>query len=261
MAVALLVGGLVATGVVPLLKGPASPPPFAPTFQGAASEGQPTANSVPGGPWGAALGLASRVPISLTVPTGNLTGVKGVDGCNATLTSDLPKDVVVQATPTSAGAGASAFWVVLYVNDSGGAVGIMVNGGVSSELFTLEGTSCAKLTNYLAPFPSGSPDSPTIVRVVNAAGGSAFLAAHPNATEVIVGASVVIIQPVWEVVYTTCTLSPIANTSGSEFNATVVGTTVENHSAGPVSCSLPAGTTLPTLAALLPGAPALGKAI
>ncbi len=257
-----LLAALVATGVVPLAKAPSSSPAFAPTFQGAASEGQSTANAAPDGPWAAALGVAFRVPLSLTLPTENLTGqVASVDGCNATLSPHLPTDVVVQGTPSTAGPGASAFWVVVYVNSSGGAVGVMVDGGLSSELFTLGGASCAKLTQYLVPFPSGSPDSPTILDAANTAGGSAFLAAHPNATQVFVGASVVLLEPVWEVVYTTCTLSPLPNTTGSEFNATVIGTTVENRTTGPVSCSLPSGAGLPTLGVPASGTPALGKAI
>lgn len=262
VVVVLLFAGLAATGVIPLFKSPSNAPTFAPTFQGAASEGQATANAVPGGPWGAAVGIAFRVPLSLTVPTENLTGTVAAAGnCNITVAASVPKDVVVQGTPPSAGPGASAFWVVVYVNSSGGAVGVMVNGGSASEGFTFGGPSCTELTQYLVPFPSGSPDSPVIINAANASGGRSFLAAHANASELFVGASVILLQPVWAVVYTTCTLTPIANTSGYEFNATVIGTTVENHTSGPVSCSLPSGTILPTLAEPSPGPPALGKAI
>jgi hypothetical protein len=261
VALGLLLAGLAATGVLPWFKGTSSHP-FAPTFQGAAAEGQPTANSVAGGPWGAAVGVALRIPLSVSVPTQNLTsGIPTSGGCNATIAPGLPADVVVQATPASTSPGTSAFWVVLYVNSSGGAVGLMVNGGVAAKLFSLGGSACANLLRSLVPFPSGAPDSPAVINAVNASGGSGFLAAHPGASELFVGASVVLLEPLWGVVYTTCTLTPFANTSGEQFNATVIGTTVENVSTGTVSCSLPAGVTFPALTARLGGIPAIGKAI
>lgn len=261
-AAVLVFAGLVVTGVVPLGKTPSASPPFAPTFQGAASLGQPTADGNPGGPWGPSLGIAFRVPFAVTVPTSNLTqSLPSSGGCNATLVPGLAKDVVVQATPASAGPGESAFWIVLYVNSTSSAVGIMVDGGASSEVFSLLGASCASLASALVPFPGGSPDSPEIINAVNASGGSSFLSAHPGATEVFLGASVILLQPLWGVVFTTCTLSPVANSSGYEFNATVVGTTVQSTHGGPVTCSLPSGSILPVLTAAFPGPSAVGKAI
>lgn len=261
VAVGLLLVGLVTTGVIPLAKS-SSEPAFAPTFQGAVNEGQSTANAAHGGPWGAALGIALRIPLSITVPTGNITqSLPSISGCNATLDSHLPTDVVVQGTPASAGPGASAFWIVLYVNSSGGTVGLMVDGGTSMNLFTLGGTACSTLLKGLAAFPAGSPDSPTIVDAVNASGGSTFLADHPGATQVFLGASIILLEPTWIVVFTSCAITPLGNSSGEEFNASVIGTTVENVTSGPVSCSLPTGTGLPTLTGPFSAPSPIGKAI
>jgi hypothetical protein len=243
-----VLGALVATGVIPL-HGASSAPAYAPTFQGAASEGQGAANSYPGGPWGAAAGVAARLALPLTEPASDvsqyLPDLESVSGCNVTLNPELPKDVVVDATPSAAGPGASAFWVVLYVNESGGAVAVIVDGGNAIALFTLHGTgTCRTDLDALAPFPSGSPDSPAIIDAANASGGSAFLSAHPGATQIFGGASAIVIEPTWVVVYTTCAIPSVGSAAGYEFNATVTGTTVETNQTASVNCSALSGLSL-----------------
>jgi hypothetical protein len=261
VAVAVVIGTLAATGELPWFHS-SSPHPYAPTFDQAVGEGQPTANGVAGGPWGAALGVAVRIPIPVTLPTSNLTNaIPTGTGCNATFPSTLPKDVVVDGTAASAGPGASAFWVVLYVNSAGSAVGVLVDGGAGTEGFTLGGSSCSSVLQDLVPFPSGAPDSPAVIGAVNASGGEAYLAAHPGATEIFGGASVVVFEPLWGVLFTTCTLTPVANATGTEFNATVSGTTVLSQHSGNLSCSAPSGLSLPGLVAPVPSSPSGGKAI
>ncbi len=275
VAAVAVIAGLYAGGLLPLGRPGNHAPTFAPTFQGAASAGQPTANAAPGGPWQPAIGVALRLPDSITVPPANFTQYLGAfggsTGCRVSLDPELAGDVQVQGTPASAGAGASAFWVVVYVNGTGGALGVMVNGGVAAPLLSLGGNATCRATlRYLVPFPSGAPDSPAVVDSANAAGGRAFLVAHPNATQVFLGISVVLLLPTWEVVYTTCSLTLAANTTGSQYNATVSGTTVQTHANGTATCSLPTNTTLPGgLRPVVPppalgpppALPAVGKAI
>ncbi len=275
VAVVAVVAALYAGGLPPFGRSGSPSPPFAPTFQGAASAGQGSANRASGGPWQPALGVAVRLPYSITLPTTNLTGyvtaIDGTTGCTTTLQPALAGEIQVDGTPASAKVGASAFWMVLYVNGTGGAVGVMVDGGAAQPLFTLGGnTTCQSYLRFLVPFPTGAPDSPAVVAAANAAGGASFLSAHPNATQVFLGASIVLLLPTWEVSYSTCAPTIASNVTGSEFNATLSGTTVQTHSTGTVSCSLPTNLTLPgglrPAAALGPaegpaGIPAVGKAI
>ena len=274
VAVAVVLAALVATGILPLSHSSNSGPGATPTFQGAASEAQPSANAQPHGPWSPAAGVGIRLPLALTLPTVNITqylsDLNAAVGCEVSLLGSPPTQEVLDGTPGSASPGAAAFWVVMFVNGTGGALGVMVNGGVATPLFSVTGNStCREYLDALAPFPAGSPDSPAIVAAVNASGGSTFLSEHPNATEVFVGLSAVIIQPTWEVVYTTCSPTVVPGVTGYEYNATVSGTTVQHHASGVVSCSVPANVTL---GAPIPGGargpadaspvpPAVGKAI
>ncbi len=274
VAVVVVLAALWVTGVLPWGSKGSSGPGGVPTFDGAASEAQPAANGEPGGPWSASAGVGIRLPLALTIPTVNLsqylTAINSAVGCEVTLLGNLPSQEVLAATPASADPGHAAFWVVVFVNGTGGAVGVMVNEGAATPLFSVGGNAtCREYLDALAPYPSGSPDSPAIIAAVNASGGSAFLLAHPNATQVFVGISAIIIQPAWEVVYTTCSPTVVTGVTGYEFNATVSGTTVQKHTTGNVSCSLPAGVSLDAPAAgtpLVPTPPATagsapGKAI
>ena len=181
-----------------------------------------------------------------------------------TLIGVPPSVVDVDDTPTSQGAGTSGFWVVGFVNTSGGVVGVIVNDGVATALFEVSPTACPKYTGSLLPFPAGAADSSTIIGTVNTAGGTTFLVAHPNASQVffgIGGYGVFVPEPVWIVAYDSCPLAFVANTSGAELNATVEGTTLTSHSSGPVTCTALPNLTTPTLFGKLTGPLPARKAI
>jgi len=233
IAVVVVVGGLALSGKF----GPGSTSQLGPypTFAGAVSEAQPAANAVSGGPWQAALGAAIRIPSPLEYPTRNITQVVSSLGCNVTLLGVPPKVIAVDDTPVSEGLGTSGFWIVGFVNTSGGVLGVTVDDGSATALFDVSTSACPKITDSLLPFPNGAWDSSSVVGAVNSAGGFSFLTAHPNASQIFFGVGgfgILAPEPVWGVVFNSCPLAFIANTSGLEFNATVEGTKVSSHRSG-----------------------------
>jgi hypothetical protein len=252
VAAVAVVGGLAWTGTYPFERPGSGSPGPSPTFDGAVTEAQPSANAIPGGPWQSAFAAAIRITSPVQISTANLTQQVASLGCNVTDLGVLPKYVTVDATSPSSGPGTASFWVIGFTNVSGGEVGVMVDGGVPTALFTVSPTACSSVTSDLLPFPSGSPDSPAIVGTVNSNGGSAFLTTHPNSSVLMLGVGGVaflVTEPSWVVAYSSCPVALVTNTSGFEFNATVEGTTLASRSSGPVTC------------AALPTVPALGKAI
>src|SRR5271170_869332 len=170
IAVVVVVGGLALSGKFGL--GSTSEVGPYPTYAGAVSEAQPAANSVSGGPWQAAFGAALRLPSPLQYPTRNLTAIVSTLDCNVTLLGVPPTSIVVDETPTSEEAGTSGFWVVGFVNSSGGVVGTIVNDGIATALFEVSPTACPNVTDNLLPFPNGAEDSSTILGTVDADGGA-----------------------------------------------------------------------------------------
>ncbi len=262
IAVVVVVGGLALSGRF----GPGSTSQLGPypTFAGAVSEAQPAANSVSGGPWQAAFGAAIRLPSPLQFPTRNITQVVASLGCNVTLLGVPPSTIAVDETPLSEGPGTSGFWLVGFVNTSGGVVGVTVNDGAATALFDVSTTACPSITDSLLPFPSGAWDSSSVIGAVNGAGGATFLASHPNASQLFFGVGgfgLLAPEPVWVVAYNSCPLALVANSSGSEFNSTVEGTTVASHSSGSVSCTALPSLHLPSLVVMPTGTEPLRKAI
>jgi hypothetical protein len=247
IAAVVVVGGLALSGKF----GPGSTSQLGPdpTFAGASSEAQPAANAISGGPWQTAFGAGIRLPSPLQFPTRNLTDIVSTVGCNVTLIGVPPTSVTVVSTPAGSSPGTAGFWIVGFSNTSGGALGVIVADGTPTALFSVGPTACPKLTDNLLPFPNGAADSSSIVATVNGAGGSTFLAAHGNASQIYFGVGgfgFLVPEPVWEVVYNSCPLALVANSTGDEFNATVEGTTLTEHSSGAVSCEALPSLTLPS---------------
>jgi hypothetical protein len=250
-----LVAALFAAGV--LRFGPAnSPPPADQTFSQAESQAQSGANSVPGGPWYAVFGIAVVTRVAVLEPVTSLSSDLSPLNCTFAWPNGQPANIALPATSSGAAAGTSAYWAFGLKNQSNTLLLESVSDGTASAVLTARGGTCAEGTGYLVSFPSGFVDSPAMVSAVGAAGGTPFLAANPNATQVWVGVAGITIygftsSPVWEVAYTSCSLPPVEGQNGSIFNATVGGTSgvVTGHANGTGSClpAIPGGLGIPPL--------------
>jgi hypothetical protein len=257
-----------ATGTYPFSK-PSSGPPAYETFSQAESVASSGAGSQMGGSWFAVFGAGVASPTAVLEPTENLTQLTTLVNCTIDWPSGVPSNVAIPSTAPNAATGAAAFWAFGFKNASNALLVELVVDGVASALLKATGASCAAEVAYLAPFPTGVLDSPTIVATANGAGGSAFLATYPNASREwgayggiqlgVLGST----SPVWFVGYTTCSLPPVSGEVGQVFNATLGGTSgaVINSSTGPADCAptIPTGLSLTAPAGASPAA--LRKAI
>lgn len=260
----MIVAGLFAVGVLPWGTGGPSSPYL--TFSGAASNAQSASGSVAGGPWYVSIVISLLSRSSILEPTQNVSGFLTDSNCSYDWPHGEPANLAVPATPTSAGAGSSAYWVVGLKNQSNGLLLETISDGSASALVTIHAGYCAEVAGYLVQFPSASVDSPSVVASVNAAGGGSFLINHPNATQLwgaVGGISLGVLgatTPEWYVEYTSCTFPAISGETGAFFNATVAGLTgevISNHT-GTTACTLgpPGGFTD---AAFPPSSPAAAR--
>lgn len=253
VAVAIVVA-LAAAGVLSFGSKPSSSPPADETFAEASAVATSASGSVAGGPWYGVLGAALVTPFAVLEPAANLTAVLSFLNCTSHWISGEPSNVAIPATPASAALGTAAFWSFVLKNATNVLLLETVAQGSASALVTLNGSTCSEGAGYLDSFGGGMQDSPKIVAAANAAGGSAFLATYPNATEFWgvsggVTYGVLTTSPEWFLEYTSCSLPAGANEEGAVFNATVGGTsaTVTNHTSGEADCAL-TGASLPSLA-------------
>jgi hypothetical protein len=238
------------------------------TFSGAQSSAQGASNSVAGGPWFVSLVLSLVTPTAILEPVTNVSSFLTDASCTYDWIHGEPANLAVPSTPASAGLGASAFWVVGLKNASNGLLLETISDANAQALVTIEGHNCSDATAYLVQFPPETVNSPTVLSSVNAAGGSAFLAAHRNATELWagiggVGEFGVETTPEWFVEYTSCSFPAIAGESGAYFDANVSGLTGEvtsNHT-GTTACTLGIPVSVGSIDSAPNGAFALGKAI
>jgi len=242
---AIVVASLFLTGVVHWGSSGGPSSPYL-TFSQAEAKSQSASGSTAGGPWFASIVISLVSPSSILEPTQNVSGFLTDSNCTYYWPNGEPANLAVPATPVTAAVGASAYWLVGLKNASNGLLLETVSDGSASALVTIQGSACEKVAGYLVQFPSGSVDSPTIVTSVNHVGGSAFLAAHPNATELwsgIGGISLGLLgatTPEWYVEYTSCTFPAVEGETGAFFNATVAGLTgdiINNHT-GTTGCTL-----------------------
>ncbi len=265
-AAILVVAGLYVLGdLTAHAAGPTSAGPY-PTYEQAESVAAPAVSSTAGGPWLAVIGFGIVSANSAFVGGANLTSVIASLNCSIAWTGTPDPTVLVPLTPNSAGSGHSAFWVVGFRNAVGAITIALVTDGVGAVLLEATGSTCESAASHLVSIGS-IVDSPEAVAGANAAGGSAFLAADPNATQgwfILGGLEEVgiVTEPTWYIGDTTCTLPGSVEENGSEFNATVNGLTGDASTAsnGSVNCAVsvtaPVGGLVPSFAAQ-----ALGKAI
>lgn len=250
--VAAIVAALFATGVVRFGAANSSNPQYE-TFSQARSVAQTGSGSVSGGPWYAVFGAALTVPTAVLEPTTNVTSLTSSTNCTLSWPHGVPANIAIPATPSSAAVGTSAYWTIGFKNITNDLLIEVVSDGLASALLTIGGGSCAVIGSVLLTFPDGMIDSPAIIAAANQAGGAAFLAGHPGASEVwgaVGGESFfgLSVSPEWYVEYSSCSF-PAASGTGEIFNATLGGTSgavISTHTAN-VSCaisSLSGGTPL-----------------
>lgn len=248
---------LAATGALPWFNSGSGGGPR--SFSQARSESQPAANAYSGGPWtlGAAVaavpGATMSIPFNATVGTNtSLTS-----GCSLT---QLAKGNLTIAGSQNISGGSSNEWVFLFKNTAGSALFVSDNDGKVQLVGTLSGSVCGSAFSALNPIPSTVTDSTTAAATVGAAGGYAFLRAHPqaNATiEAIGGISFfgINVPAQWLFVYSTCAINlggaTTAGVGGAEFTANVslvtgqlLGTQTASCGGSPVSGPTPLGSEL-----------------
>jgi hypothetical protein len=256
----LVVAGLFATGIV-RFGGASSASATYETFSQAESTAQSGAGAVSGAPWFAVLGAAISTPVAVLEPATNLSSILAITNCTFVWPNGKPSNVAIPATGPSAQTGAAAYWTFALKNASNVLLLESVSDGTASALLTASGGECTQLIGLLGSFPAGVVDSPAVISAANQVGGSAFLSAYPNATQVwgaIAGISYLGISssPDWYVEYTSCGLSASVDENGSFFNATVGGTSgvVIGHSNGTAGCApmIPGGLGSPVLTSAMP---------
>ena len=253
VVVAVVIATLFASGILPGNHSSSGGPTYA-TFSQAEALASAGAGSESGGAWFAVFGAGVASPTAVLEPATNLTSLLALANCSIEWPDGQPANLAIPSTPATAATGAAAFWVFGFKNVSNDLLVELVSAGVASPLFRASGTTCAGGIAFLAPFPAGVLDSPAIVATADQAGGSEFLAAHPNATRVwgayggiqlgVLGST----SPVWSVDYTTCSIPPVSGEVGAVFNATLGGTSgaIINSSTSSAACAaaLPTGLSL-----------------
>ncbi|MGI0129973.1 MAG: hypothetical protein ACREDE_06440 [Thermoplasmata archaeon] len=245
-----VVAALFATGAIHPNPASATNPSFE-TFSQAESVAGAGAGTVAGGPWYPVFGAAALIRTATLEPTTNLSSLLAMTNCTFGWAGGEPANLGIPATPSSAGIGTSAYWTFGLKNASNGLLVETVSDGLASALLTVGGTACTDLLGYLATFPSGTLDSPAIIASANQVGGSTFLGAHANSTEVwgAYGGATdfgVFTSPEWFVEYTSCSVPTTPGETGAVFNATVGGTSgkVISSANGTADCVLTAPTGL-----------------
>jgi hypothetical protein len=196
---------------------------------------------VPDGPW--SLVAAEGVGIAAPAPQTNLTSI-GADGCTFTAVPGGETEVSVPATPSGAPPGEFAVWVFFAKNPSQSAVlMVAVGGGASRPLALISGCGVVSDFSMLGTLPaSGLVDSTTIAAEFDQQGGTSFLQNETLGLEyflLIAGFAGTGNTPVWDVTYSTCTLTshgvPGSSLSG-DYLATN-GTVVTPPRTTPGTCS------------------------
>ncbi len=163
------------------------------------------ASGFDGGNWSVAFGGGIASPSNSSVPASLATG-----NCSVTWIATPTTSIFVPATPALSPAGTANFNFFYMVSGNVSdttLVGTVVN-GAASLLFTFETSACAAYSNMVNPVGPQTVDSPVAVATANAAGGSAFLAAHANVTEqwIVIGGqntSYFVQPPFWSINYST----------------------------------------------------------
>ncbi len=232
----LIVGGLFWLGVFSpgTRPGTSTSPPYSSAL-GAASS---TAQGASGGPWTIVAGVGIALPSNVTESAANISSEFATSGCLFAWQGTPPTSVTFPATPTHAAPGSAGAWAFISTNPLLTALVTLVTDSIATNLFTISG-SCAANFALLSSLPGNVVDSPAAAASANAAGGTAFLIAHPGAERVYAIAAAGSLA-FWVVTYSTCPLSSNTPTTGLQFNVTEyasTGTPVMPGSTGTVTCS------------------------
>ncbi|HXQ49002.1 MAG TPA: hypothetical protein VN842_04405 [Thermoplasmata archaeon] len=251
------------TGVIPL-HGSASPSGTQ-TFSGSRATAQSAADGASGGPWSLLLVVGIATQSAYSGSASNLTEVAGsVTGSQCTFSGASGTPAPLQAPGVgNVSQGLAGAWVYMYTNSSGSVLLVSVISGSATVLGTISGAGCNLGSSGLATIPSsGIIDSTTATADAGAAGGWAFLAAHPqaNATLLLIGGYSVLgtsIGATWAVEYLTCALSGAGPVSAPAFLAILSATNggVIQSQATTVTCPSTSGNP-PLSSSLALGTPA-----
>jgi len=177
--VALLLGATYGLGVWPFSTPPAATTIAPTTFAQAESLAASSATATGGGPWNAYYATSFSTPVSVPVPQEWLYPFVSCPGVAGGVAPNQTETVPVGNGSTVAGT--SPFWVVWLLNGAGSLRIYLVDGPSAARIFELDASS----TCQRFPVPGSFPpvvNSPVAVAAAWNAGGSAFVAAHPNAT-------------------------------------------------------------------------------
>lgn len=231
VVVVVVVLALALAGVLPFFNSNSGGGSGTPTsFSTSRAQAQSAADHYQGGGWSifGAFGVASKTTASY--PLANFTDSLTQSTCTYTAAPGAPSELTATAMG-NVSTGASDPWVFLFMNTSGTSILLVADtGGAATVLGTLGGSFCfAGGLSLFATLPSNVIDSSQAAAKANAAGGTAFLAAHPSAFasfDLLPGYSFfgVTLPPQWTVTYSACAFSPTATGSAAQFTATVNAT-------------------------------------
>jgi hypothetical protein len=219
--------------------------------------------AAPAGPWlllaavGLALANETTLPINLT--TGNNCTIRSLSG-------PIPSSLSLPSFHGNFTNGLAPAWDLEYGQSaSASLLEVLVVGGVAKLVVELSGTGCIGVNTFFEPLPSNVVDSPIAVAAAAAAGGEAFLQAHPTG----VSEEMALLSfnssgsrsgPEWAVSYSTCSPFLIGTGSGAPgatFDAAVNATTGAVLPGTPTTLSC-GGPPPPAIGnALQPGIPTL----
>jgi hypothetical protein len=212
------------------------------------------ASSYQGGGWALILAAGIDSATSETSPL-NLSATGGAN-CSFQPAPGLSGDITLPAYTGNRSAGLAPAWEFGYRNGAGAIAIVVELNGHATVLGTVSGGLCTSIFGLLSAIPSGAIDSPAAAQAV-ASLAQSFLGQHPNATAeftLVGGISFLghVVGPEWSVMYSTCTLSPSASGTGTEFNATVnavSGAVVYSQTTPSIACgnstsSTPIGSAL-----------------
>jgi len=151
-------------------------------------------------------------------------GSIGGSSCTFTPAPGSPSTLTFPGTPANATPGEVATWV-FFAKDVGldSILLIEVSDGVSVPLATMSGSTCVSTFTQLGEISATSVvDSTLAASQMNHGGGSTFLQAHPEPTEmfILIGTSASLgAGPFWDVSYTTCAFTASSG-EGSDIMAT-----------------------------------------
>ncbi len=233
LAVAVVLALALGTGVFRSSTGPSPPRTTAAfaTYEQAEGVAQTAVSGTSGGPWSPILGIGLASATSASVPGGNVTGLSSLTECDVAWSGGTAPLVEIASTPGSASPGTAAFWIVGFVNGSSVLRLATVSLGNASVLATVSGTECTGLFALTDPLSNSVVvDSPVVADNTSRAGGSAWLADHPDALqtwEILPGGSEggLSVPPTWHSAYTTCSLVPASGSIGDQFTANLTAAT------------------------------------